>query len=325
MRRHLRLAAIWILLLTLLGAAYAQPAAPPKPGSQPASQAASQSASQSAPQPRRFLMWKASSPTATVYLVGSIHLGDSSFYPLPPEVEAAFAAAKTLAVEFDVRKMDQATALKLIQQYGTYPAGDLLANHVPKETSAALDHFCAAHSFPCERFAQMKPWLVGMVVSVLPWMEAGEQPKLGVDIHFLNETDGAKTAKHIDELESSDFQMQLFVHLSDEEQLALLTSALKNGDSARQKMKQLQAAYSSGDADALQKIMDEDTTSSPSLNQKLLYDRNISMAARVDDYLKGKDPVFVVVGAAHLVGPKGVAQLLRDKGYKVEQVTLQAN
>ncbi len=48
------------------------------------------------------------------------------------------------------------------------------------------------------------------------------------------------------------------------------------------------------------------------------------MTAKMDEYLKGKEPVFVVVGAAHIIGDKGIAKQLRDKGYKVEQVTLEA-
>ena len=77
-RRHVH--AVLIVLLALLGVAQAQQAAPAQP------------------KPRRFLMWKATSPSATVYMVGSIHVGDSSMYPLPKEVESAFAAAKVLAV-----------------------------------------------------------------------------------------------------------------------------------------------------------------------------------------------------------------------------------
>ena len=49
-----------------------------------------------------------------------------------------------------------------------------------------------------------------------------------------------------------------------------------------------------------------------------------SWPIKIEEYLKGKDPVFVVVGAAHIIGDKGAAKLLRDKGYKVEQVTLEA-
>jgi uncharacterized protein YbaP (TraB family) len=90
-------------------------------------------------------------------------------------------------------------------------------------------------------------------------------------------------------------------------------------------IKRLQTAYLSGDPDALQKILDEESDmGTKSLTQKLLDDRNVTMAARLDEYLKGKEPAFVVVGAAHIIGDKGVAKLLRDKGYKVEQVTLQA-
>jgi uncharacterized protein len=63
---------------------------------------------------------------------------------------------------------------------------------------------------------------------------------------------------------------------------------------------------------------------SKSLTKKLLDDRNVTMAARLDEYLKGKEAAFVVVGAAHIIGEKGVARMLRDKGYKVEQVTLEA-
>jgi uncharacterized protein YbaP (TraB family) len=48
------------------------------------------------------------------------------------------------------------------------------------------------------------------------------------------------------------------------------------------------------------------------------------MTGKMEEYLKGKDPVFVVVGAAHIIGDKGIAKQLRDKGYKVEQVTLEA-
>src|SRR5580765_8798124 len=90
------------------------------------------------PKPRRFLMWKAASPTTTVYLVGSIHLGDSSMYPLPKEVESAFAAAKVLAVEINIKNADEAKMIGLVQKYGVYTDDDVLAKHLSKETQAAL-------------------------------------------------------------------------------------------------------------------------------------------------------------------------------------------
>src|SRR5689334_18271512 len=100
MFRRFRTPAVWLLLLAFSAAAYAQTATQPQP------------------RPRRFLMWKAVSPTTTMYLVGSIHVGDKSMYPLPAEVESAFAAARVLAVEINIKNIDKTKSFELIQKNG---------------------------------------------------------------------------------------------------------------------------------------------------------------------------------------------------------------
>jgi len=301
-RSHLY--AVWILLLTLAGVAQAQQAAPAQP------------------KPRRFLMWKAVSPTTTVNLVGSIHVGDSSMYPLPKEVEAAFAAAKVLTVEINIKNVDQAKTLGLVQQYGMYGADDSLTKHLSPEALAALNEYCTKHNVPRTGIEQLKPWVVAVTITAMAWQQAGEDPSLGIDMHFLDES---KPPQRVDEIETAESQLSLFAGATEEEQQAMLVSILKMGDKTKETIKRVQAAYIAGDAEALQKIMDEQTDmGSKSLTKKLLDDRNVVMASKVEEYLKGKDPVFVVVGAAHIIGDKGVAKLLRDKGYKVEQVTLEA-
>ena len=46
------------------------------------------------------------------------------------------------------------------------------------------------------------------------------------------------------------------------------------------------------------------------------------MADVAEQFLKGKEQAFLVVGAAHLVGKEGVVTILVKRGYKVEQVPL---
>jgi uncharacterized protein len=304
MVKRLRVYAVWILLLAIAGLSQAQQTAPPQP------------------KPRRFLMWKATSPTATVHLVGSIHLGDSSMYPLPKEVESAFAAAKVLAVEINIKNADQAKLLGVVQQYGMYGPDDSLTKHLSPETLAALNEYCTRHGVPQMGMEHLKPWLVSISIVAAAWQRAGEDPSLGIDMHFLNES---KPPQRVDELESAESQLTLFASATEEEQVAMLASTLKMGDRAKDMIRRIQAAYVSGDPDALQKIMDEESDmGSKSMTKKLLDDRNVVMASKIEEYLKGKDPVFVVVGAAHIVGDKGVAKLLRDRGFKVEQVVLEA-
>jgi uncharacterized protein YbaP (TraB family) len=303
-RRHIY--AVWILLLAFLGAAQMQ----------------AQQAAPAQPKPHRFLMWKATSPTTTIYLVGSIHVGDSSMYPLPKEVEAAFNAAKVLTVEINVKNVDQGKAIGLIQQYGMYGKDDSLTKHLSKETAATLDDYCTKHNVPRAGLEMLKPWVVAVTIAAMSWQQAGEDPTLGIDMHFLDER---QPTQRIDELETMESQLSIFATATEEEQQGMLMTILKEGDKAKDMIKRLQAAYVSGDPDALQKIMDEESDmGSKSLTKKLLDDRNVMMASKMDEYLKGTDPIFVVVGAAHIVGEKGVAKMLRDKGYKVDQVTLEA-
>lgn len=267
-------------------------------------------------------MWKATSPSTTVYLVGSIHLGDSSMYPLPKEVESAFAAAKVLAVEINIKNADQAKMIGLIQKYGLYTGDDSLTKHLPKETQAALDDFCTRHNVPRQGMEQLKPWVVAVTIAAMAWQQAGEDPSLGIDMHFLDES---KPPQRIDELETMESQLAIFAEATEEEQQSMLATTLKQGDKTKDLIKRTQAAYVAGDPDALQKVMDEqDDLGSKSLEKKLLDDRNAAMTGKMEEYLKGKEQIFVVVGAAHIIGEKGIARQLRDKGYKVDQVVLEA-
>ena len=53
---------------------------------------------------------------------------------------------------------------------------------------------------------------------------------------------------------------------------------------------------------------------------KMFDERNEEMAKKIEPFLKGDQPVFVVVGAGHLIGNKGIVKLLEKKGYHLEQV-----
>jgi hypothetical protein len=264
-------------------------------------------------------MWKATSPTNTVYLFGSIHLGDSSLYPLPPAVESAFAASKVLAVEINVNNIDQSKILKLVQEYGMYAGDESLSKHISKETSDALDDFCSKNSLPRMIVERTKPWMAAITVIAFAAKAAGEDPALGIDMHFLNEV---KEPQRIDELETADFQMSILSSATEQEQLELLAASLKQADKTKGMLQKLQQAYIAGDTESLEKLVHEEESGPKSLMKKLLDDRNVTMTQRVEQYLKGKEPSFVVVGAGHMLGEKGIVKLLQDKGYHVERAVV---
>jgi len=83
------------------------------------------------------------------------------------------------------------------------------------------------------------------------------------------------------------------------------------------------SAWKSGDAKRMESIIREGSFGDDQfypIYDKLIIQRNKSMTSKIESFLKTRGTYFVIVGAAHLLGEKGVIQLLKKKGYTVEQM-----
>ena len=58
----------------------------------------------------------------------------------------------------------------------------------------------------------------------------------------------------------------------------------------------------------------------PELNQAIVINRNHDWLPHVEQALRETDPVFIVVGALHLLGKEGLVSSLKGKGYLVKQL-----
>jgi uncharacterized protein YbaP (TraB family) len=82
-------------------------------------------------------------------------------------------------------------------------------------------------------------------------------------------------------------------------------------------------AWKKGDVEAVDILVRQGFDAGPtgtSLYKKLLTDRNEAMAERLAEFGKDGRVYFVVLGAGHLGGEKGVIKLLEAKGYKLSQL-----
>jgi len=81
--------------------------------------------------------------------------------------------------------------------------------------------------------------------------------------------------------------------------------------------------WKQGDEVKMNKLLFEDSLDDyPEFNKiydSLFYDRNDKMTIKINDMLKQQGSYFVVVGTGHLIGEKGIVNLLKKKGYKVER------
>jgi uncharacterized protein YbaP (TraB family) len=150
-------------------------------------------------------------------------------------------------------------------------------------------------------------------------MKLGYDPSYGVDNYFLSKATGRK---NILELESLDEQLHLLSNLSGKDQELLLTLSLKDLQNAGQEANKLVQAWKTGDTSGMEAVITKSIKEDPKLvpiYEKLIYERNRRMVSKIEGYLKGNGTYFVVVGAGHLSGEKGIVETLGKKGYRVEQ------
>jgi uncharacterized protein YbaP (TraB family) len=151
-------------------------------------------------------------------------------------------------------------------------------------------------------------------------MKSGYDPEYGIDKYFLSKAAGKKK---ILELESLDYQIDLLSGLDDTEQELFLLYTLKDLKILVQEVDKLVDAWKSGAAESMEstitKSFTEDRKFYP-IYEKLIYKRNRNMTLKIEDFLRTSGTYFVVVGAAHLLGDRGIIQLLKEKGFNVEQL-----
>lgn len=257
---------------------------------------------------------------STVYLLGSIHVADDSIYPLPKRIEEAFVASPALVVEADVGDTKTGAAAAFMAA-GAYRPGDgrSLKSEVSPRCYAEVAQAAQEFGLPMAKLDGMKPWMAAILLEGVEARLAGLNPAKGIDVHFLNAARGKKT---IVELEGMDDQLHLFDGLSADQQTALLYITAKERSKFRGELDRLFKAWRTGNAADLEAVIQESAQESPELKPSmdaLLGRRNGTMTEKIAGYLEAPGDHFVVVGAAHIVGPTGIVAQLQSRGFTAVQ------
>lgn len=267
----------------------------------------------------KVFLWEASSAKNIVYILGSLHLARPSLYPLDNRIEDAFARSDALVVEVNIEAQDPIVLQQMFIERGVYSDGSTIRDHLSEETFKLVVEKIGGLDLGLTQMVLFKPWFLAITLVTLELVKLGFNPEYGVDKHFLIK---AKDKKIL-ELESVEYQLNLFDGFTDKQQDLLLFSTLLDLNIIEKEMDDLIEAWENGDAVKTEEILMQGLNEYPEILpivDKIFYQRNIKMAAKIENYLDTSDTYFVVVGAGHLVGEKGIIQLLKRKGYLIQQL-----
>jgi hypothetical protein len=265
----------------------------------------------------RAFAWKATRAQGAVYLVGSVHMLTSDFYPLAPALDAAFKDSDLLVEEADLNEMLSPNTQFSMLSKGMLPGGQTIDQVVSPATLALIRQHTGG-ALPIEALMQFKPWFLAMTLEALEWQAAGFDASLGLDKHFF---DRAQTeGKTIQGLETTDFQISLFDGMTKDQQERFLAETLKGVAKEKASVAKLTGAWKNGDVATIERLVMEDVKSDPVVYDRLLVSRNRTWLPKVEALFSRPRHAFVVVGAAHLVGPDGLVAMLKARGYQLVQL-----
>jgi uncharacterized protein YbaP (TraB family) len=266
----------------------------------------------------RNLLWKVSSRQGAVYLAGSMHLLAKDSYPLSPALDAAFAASTLLVQEVDFDELLAPTSQMQMLTRGMLPPDQSLDTLLTKETLALVEQRLAAAGLPPGPLKLFKPWMLALTLAAQEWQKAGFDADLGLDKYFFDRA--RSIGKPVQALETLEFQISQFDAMTPDEQERLLASTVKELDTQIPALNELATAWKAGETATLERLLLRDLRGEPRLYAALVVSRNQTWLPKIEALFSRGSPAFVVVGAAHLLGPDGLVEQLRARGYSVEQM-----
>lgn len=263
-------------------------------------------------------VWKVTDGDSVLYLGGTVHLLRPSDYPLPEEFEQAYQAADELVFEVDLATMnDLSTQAQMLAQL-TYNDSRTLQSVLSEEAYAELEAYTDSLGLPIMMMQKFKPGMVVSTLQVMAFQKLGFTPQ-GVD-NFFN-TRAMGDAKTLGALETVQEQIGFLAAMGEGDESEFILLSLADLEDMDQAMEEMIAAWRSGNAQQLADLFVADMREqAPELFDSLLRQRNLNWMGQLEDMIADANTEFVLVGAAHLVGEDGLLDLLRGKGYEVDQL-----
>ena len=273
------------------------------------------------------LLWKVSGNDLSKpsYILGTHHLAPLSIVDSIANFKETLSNVDQVYGELIMKEMQNPANMQKIQQAIMLPGDTTLQSLL---TEARYDSVAASVKqlmvVDLKMMDKVKPAFLNTQITMVLAMKTikGFNPQQQLDSWVQVEAE--KQGKKIGGLETMDYQMGvLFNSQSLQRQAELLYGCVKYIDKMEDQAVRMTNAYMKQDLKKLNAIINEkmgncyDALSEE--EDKLIYNRNSNWSKLIPSLMKANSTLFAV-GAGHLLGERGVLNLLKKQGYIIEAV-----
>jgi len=267
---------------------------------------------------KKHFLWKISSDTNTVYIMGSLHLLRKENYPLPKAFESAYQDSEILVFEVDPGTLNTPETVRMMLTKATLGKDMTLDQVLSEDTYNKAKRKLDLLGADILMYQKSKPWFVAVTLGFLKLKSIGLNPSDGVDMYYYDKA--VEDGKEIEGLETAEFQANMLARAGEENEDAYLLQTLEDLDLMDDELQEMLDSWSKGNARRFEKAMFKSYKDYPEVYDSLLVERNKNWLPLVEKFIGRDKDYLVIVGSGHLVGKDGLISLLSEKGYKIEQL-----
>ncbi|MGY3875923.1 TraB/GumN family protein [Aeromonas enteropelogenes] len=251
------------------------------------------------------------------WLMGSIHAGKPTLYPLPEPVERAWQQSRALVMEVDMNSISQEQwqGMASLTQLND---GKSLKEYLPAELYQRTLMAGARYGLDEATLSPLRPWFAAITLTQAAMAKTGFDSQLGIDQHFAGLA--AKEGKPVVGFETLLEQLGYLASVGDNQTL-MLASTLDELPMLENAFTAVMKAWQQGDEATLINLLKEEMAP-PALQswmeQTLLAERNHNWLKKWPSL---PNESFIVVGALHLYGEQGLLAQLEQQGWRITPLT----
>ena len=269
--------------------------------------------------------------TKPSYIIGTYHLAPVSFADSIPGLREALDAAEQEYGELDMGDMMSAENTQKMQDAMMLPEGQTLDKLLTTEQMTRVNGLLKTlmgvdmtNPTLAQQLGKMTPQALALSMSMLMFIKKNPNfnPQETFDGYFQQVI--AKAGKPVKGFETVDFQVDVLLKGSPmERQIENLMCMVDNHEWQEGMAEEIVNAFFSQNMKAIESALDAKLNNScddtPEEKDRMIYNRNANWLKVMPQVMSEKS-TFFAVGAAHLVGDKGLLTGLRNAGYIVEGV-----
>ncbi|PIE25526.1 MAG: TraB/GumN family protein [Neptuniibacter caesariensis] len=263
-------------------------------------------------------LWRVSGHGNHLYLGGTIHMLAPEDLPFPKAFDDAFDQSDEVVLETDIAKLLDPGVQTTLMSKLSYQDGRLLNQVISPQLYADLTHFLQERQLMPHLFIGMKPAGVTLTILAIEFQRLGISES-GADRFYSDKALAA--GKPVSGLETIAEHLRFISEMGEGNEERFLRQTLDDIEKTEKVMRSMVAAWKAGDVETLQREVIADMRQSyPKVYNSLLVERNQRWYPQIKEMLNTEKVELVLVGAAHLIGPEGILEMLRKQGYEIEQL-----